>query len=120
MADGAIPARLSINGVEQNFYSEVEAQVDSNDKPLETIPGGMMGHSNGSSIHKIDGMSIIPIEGREFDFYDACDKHRTLPLSLRCAGVTREYRGRFTTVSEPSKVGDTVHIKWSFTGRRIR
>jgi hypothetical protein len=120
MPDGAKPARLTIGGVEQNFYSEVESEVDPNDKPLETIPGGMVGHSDGSSMHKINGMSIVPTTGREFDFYEAADKHRTTDLGIRCAGVTREYRGRFGPVSEPSKVGDTINIKWAFTGRRIR
>jgi hypothetical protein len=120
MADGAKPARLTIDGVEQMYYSEVEDEADSGDTALKSIPLGMFGHSDGAGMHKVNGTSLVPDTGREFDFVERADTHRTTNLGIRMGAKSREYRGRFLTAKEQSKVGDAVSIAWSFEGRRVR
>lgn len=120
MSDGAKPAQLTIDGIPQLYYSEVEEDTTSNDKVLETIPLGVVGHSDGTTIVRINGKSMIPKNGREYNFKKTCREHRTVSLGIRLAGESNEYSGRFLTVKEMSKVNDIVNIDWSFEARVAR
>jgi hypothetical protein len=120
MAEMSIAATFLVDGIPQSYISEVEDDVNSEDKIVKTLRLGVAGHSNGAAVCRINFKGVIPLEGREIDYKDRCLEHRTTNLGIRMGSKTITVRGRFLNVKERSSVDNPNDLEGSFEGRVIR
>lgn len=106
---------ILLNGVVMAQATQVRMRINSNDKPVKTLTGGLVGFTDGSEEASVDFREAVPLAGFEAEFTAMCRGHETVQIGVRIANKQWELIGRFidtdieTDVDNPNMVGISFH-----------
>jgi hypothetical protein len=106
---------LIIDGIQQITQTEISADFDSNNQPLETLEG-LVGFTPGAKRVTITGSQVVPVGGLEFDFVAASDDQGVHSMQIPIGQKSYIGDGVFSKCTVSQSTGKATEVQFTWVG----